>query len=74
MSSEISKLMQQIDAENEAAQQALHGIANCFARHSFISARYSRIGELQSELSDIVGHDNAMGMIIDGLNENEGTQ
>lgn len=70
MSSDIQRIMQQIDDENNAACQALYGLSSGSAKHSFINAHYYRIGELRQELSGIVGDDAAMGLIVERLNGN----
>ena len=75
MSRRISEIMQQIDDENNAAQQALYGLSSGSAKHSFINAHYDRIGVLRQELSGVVGSDDdAMGLIVDRLNGNGGRQ
>ena len=69
MSRRISEIMQQIDDENNAAQQAIYGLSSGSAKHSFINAHYDCIGQLRGELSGIVGSDDAaMQIIIDQLN------
>jgi hypothetical protein len=54
-SSEVVCLLAQISSEYEAAQQALFGLAQGVSLHQFISQRTERIGELHSQLYDLVG-------------------
>ena len=64
--SELGLLLQQIDAEWTSAFQGLHGLSQ-MASHTFITARYDRIGELQSELGQLVGEDKAAQMVVERL-------
>jgi hypothetical protein len=43
--SEVARLMRQISEANEAAYQALYGLAQGTAQHAFITARMERMGE-----------------------------
>jgi len=43
--SEVARLMQQINEANEAAYQALYGLAAGVSKHEFITAKMERIGE-----------------------------
>ena len=65
--SELGRLLQQIDNEWSSAFQGLHGLASGTAQHDFITARYNRIGQLQGELSQIVGEDKAIEMVAERL-------
>jgi hypothetical protein len=65
--SELGRLLQRIDAECSAAFQGLYGLASGTAQHDFINAKYDRIGQLQSELEQLVGDDKAIEMIIERL-------
>lgn len=66
--SDVQRLLSQIDTEYTSAQQGLYGLAES-ARHAFITAKYNRIGELQEQLDDLVGHDQAMSLTIAQLNK-----
>ena len=66
--SEVARLLAQISAEYEAAQNGLHGLAQGRARHSFITARMENMGKLQVELEKLVG-DEAIGMIATRLDQ-----
>jgi len=67
--SDVARLLSQIDIEYTSAQQGLHGLAQGSSQHAFITAKYNRIGELQEDLSTLVGHDQAMGLIINQINK-----
>lgn len=66
--SELGRLREQIDAESRAAFQGLHGFSQV-ARHEFIQARYARLSELQSDLAQLVGHDQAMEIVISSFDK-----
>lgn len=57
--SEVARLMQQISAANEAAYQALYGLAQGIAQHAFITARMERMGECHEQLIELVGEHEA---------------
>lgn len=69
--SDVARLLEQIDSEYSAAQQALSGFSQGSAQHAFITAKYNRISALQEQLDDLVGHDQAMAFTIDQLNKGE---
>ena len=66
--SELGRLREQIDEESRAAFQGLHGFS-CMAKHEFIQARYARLSELQSDLAQLVGHDQAMEIVISSFDK-----
>jgi hypothetical protein len=61
--SEVARLMAQIEAEHEAAQQGLQGVADGTAKHRFIMAHMGRMWSLKAELSREVGEKEALTMI-----------
>jgi hypothetical protein len=65
--SEVKRLLMQISNEYEAAQRGLIGFAAGSSQHAFITARLERVGQLHTELRDLVG-DDAMSMIAEQLN------
>jgi len=67
--SDVQRLLSQIDIEYSSAQQGLHGLSQGSSQHAFITAKYNRIGELQEQLDNLVGHDQAMALTIDQLNK-----
>lgn len=64
--SEVTRLLDQIREEYEAAMRGLSGTAQGTARHSFITARMENMGKLQEQLDHLVG-DNAIAMVIQAL-------
>ena len=66
--SDVARLLTQIDQEYTAAQQGLHGLAQC-AQHAFINAKYDRIGELQGDLGKLVGPDRAARLVFEQLDK-----
>ncbi len=65
--SEVARLLSQISAEYEAAQQGLTGLSYGMSQHEFITARMENMGQLHNKLQSIVG-DEAIAMIADQLN------
>ena len=67
--SEIARLMQQISEANEAAYQALYGLAVGVSRHAFITARMERIGECHEALKALVGEHEANMLLVETLEQ-----
>ncbi|HLQ28364.1 MAG TPA: hypothetical protein VK140_03900 [Ktedonobacteraceae bacterium] len=65
--SELVRLMQQIELENEAAQHGLSGLASGTARHAFITAREQRIHAFHQQLIDLVGPDQAIKVVAETI-------
>ena len=65
--SEVARLMQQISAANEAAYQALYGLAQGTAQHAFITARMERMGECHEQLVELVGEREAALLVCQAL-------
>lgn len=61
--SEVARLIQQIDAECEAARLAMYGYAEV-AKHEAITARMERMGALHEELRAIVGEEEAVKVLV----------
>lgn len=59
MSSEVARIMQQIDTEYHSALLAMNGYAEV-ARHEVINKKYEQLGELVEELKEQIGTDEAM--------------
>lgn len=55
--SEVARLLAQINAEYEAAEQGLTGLAAGTAQHAFMTARTEHICKLHKELRTLVGND-----------------
>ena len=66
-SSEVARLVAQITAEYEAAQNAIYGMASGTARHSFITARMERMNALRCELVNEIGDREAMAAMWEAL-------
>lgn len=65
--SEVARLMQQISAANEAAYQALYGLAQGTAQHAFITARMERMGACHEQLIGLVGEHEAALLVCRAL-------
>ena len=65
--SEVAYLMQQIDQEWQAAFYGMHGLAQGISQHDFINARYSRIGQLQDQLAEHVGEEQAATLVVQSM-------
>ena len=65
--SEVARILAQVSAEYEAAQQCLTGLSYGVSQHTFITKRMETIGQLHSDLRALVG-DAAMPMIAEQLN------
>jgi len=66
--SEVARILEQINAEYEAAERGLTGLSLGAARHDFIAARIEHIGQLHTELRMLVG-DDAMTLIAKQLDK-----
>jgi hypothetical protein len=67
--SDVARLIQRIDSENQAARWALTAPSLGTARHRFITRRMERIGIAHQELMQIVGEDKAAQLLVDTLNK-----
>ncbi len=64
--SEVKRLLIQIDAEYEAAERGLQGLAYGISRHDFLTARTERIAMLHATLGETVGdRQKALQLIVD---------
>ena len=63
--SEVARVLAQIEAEYDAAQRGLTGLAEC-ARHAAITARMENIGRLHEHLHTLVG-DQSIPLVYDRL-------
>lgn len=55
--SEVARLLQQIQAEFEAAQSGIKGLAYGTAQHQVITQKMERMCQLQEDLGVLVGDD-----------------
>jgi hypothetical protein len=69
--SEVARLRQQIEAEYQAAAQAMTGFSQV-AKHEFITARIERIGVHQEHLAALVGEQASMQIVCE-IFEDAGT-
>lgn len=67
--SEIARILTQIQAEYESGARGLSGLASGMATHRFITARMERIGQLHSALEQIVGEDRATALLVSTLED-----
>lgn len=69
--SEVTRLLQQISQEHQAAKNGLTGLACGKARHDFITAREAHVAILYDELTAIVGKDEAIRLVVDVYSQGE---
>jgi hypothetical protein len=67
--SEVTRLMQQITAANEAAYQALYGLAQGAAQHAFITVRLEHMGACHEQLIALVGQQEADLLLCQALDD-----
>lgn len=65
--SEVKFLMAQFDAERQAAQWALTGLAANISKHEFITARMVRMGQIKEQLAPLVGEDEAGRLVVEAM-------
>lgn len=63
--SDVARLLQQIEAEYEAAKRGLTGLSLGTARHDFINARMEQVAVCHEQLSAHVGEEEATRLIYD---------
>lgn len=64
MSSEINRLVHQIEAETMAMNRGLYGLASNYSRHAFVNARMQVIGQAYERLAVFVGDDLAKDILL----------
>ncbi len=69
--SELARLLQQIDMQNEAAYLSLHGLASGTSQHAIITAKMERWGLIQEKLTPIIGLEAAIKTVTE-IMESEG--
>ncbi|HVB24278.1 MAG TPA: hypothetical protein VNG51_20235 [Ktedonobacteraceae bacterium] len=62
--SEVARIRRQIEAEIEALQWGLYGLAYGTSRHDFINKRMDSVGTYQTKLADFVGKNEADEMVV----------
>lgn len=68
--SEVARLLAQISAEYESAQQGLSGLAYGISQHDFITTRMENMGQLHTQLQLLVG-DDAIALIANELGSSQ---
>lgn len=61
--SEVAHLKEQIQREYDAAQQALSGLAQGTAQHSFITARLENVHRAHEQLAALIGPEEAVALL-----------
>lgn len=69
--SEVARIRQQIEAENEAAKRVQDSFAYGASQHQFITRRMARMGELHDQLKAIIGETEAAKVIVEVLGKNK---
>lgn len=67
--SEIARIRQQIELEQQAAWLGLYGLAQGTAQHTFITAKMERIWDLRETLVPLVGEDEANRMMCESCEQ-----
>ena len=67
--SEVARILAHIQKEYESGVLGLSGLASGTAKHEFITARMERMGELQNELCQLVGADQAIELFAHALED-----
>ena len=69
--SEIARIRAEMEAQYQAAEAALYGLAQGTSQHEFITAKLNRVAELQSELGQLVGEEAAAKAIVEVMSKKE---
>ncbi|HLJ35010.1 MAG TPA: hypothetical protein VKU38_15250 [Ktedonobacteraceae bacterium] len=67
--SEVARIRQQIEMEQQAAWLGLYGLAQGTAKHEFINAKMERIWELRDTLVPLVGENEASRMMCESCEQ-----
>jgi F0F1-type ATP synthase gamma subunit len=67
MSSEVARILKNIEQEYQASKSALEGLSSGSARHDFISKRSENIAKQHETLSQIVGPEKAIALIANTI-------
>lgn len=65
--SDVAKILWQIEQEYQASKQGLEGLASGTARHDFINAKTENIGKHHEQLAELVGPEQAIAMIANTI-------
>lgn len=66
--SEIARLKAEIELESAACQYALNALSLGTARHSFITSKMERIGELHKKLKTRIGEEKTARFVVKTMN------
>ncbi|MBV9690385.1 MAG: hypothetical protein JO202_11845 [Ktedonobacteraceae bacterium] len=69
--SEVARLMEQISLEYQAAQRGLAGLAYGTAQHQFITTRMENMCNIQEELQQLVGKQEATKLAAEAIDRAE---
>lgn len=69
--SEVSRLKAEIELENAACRYALNAPSLGVARHSFITRKMERMGELHEELKKWIGEEKTAKFVVKTMNHGE---
>lgn len=69
MSSEVARLREQIEIQSRAAWQGLYGYAQA-SKHEIITHRLEQLGVSFKELSQEIGPEAAIAIVIEALDRN----
>jgi hypothetical protein len=67
MSSEVARILKNIEQEYQASKLGLEGLSSGSARHDFISQKSENIAKQHEHLSQIVGPENAITLIANTI-------
>ena len=67
--SEVARLMRQIELEYEAAQRLMYGFAAGAGKHEFITARMENMGRCHEQLVTLVGEREATKALAQALEQ-----
>jgi hypothetical protein len=67
--SEVGRILAQIQAEYQSGMLGLSGLASGTARHDFITTRMEQMGRLHNELRELVGEESAIAMVVHTLEQ-----
>jgi hypothetical protein len=69
--SEVRRLLEQINAEYQAAQWGLSGLAQGTAQHDFITARLENMENRRQELENLVGQEESTRLVVERMIKQE---
>jgi hypothetical protein len=67
MSSEVARILKNIEQEYQASKCALEGLSSGNARHDFISQKTQNIGKYHERLVELIGPEQAISIIANTI-------